>query len=345
MKLTGKIISILFLCAFSLQINAQKKANPAAPKKGNAQEQAQPKDTIIKKVTTDDEDLLDLVVDQNERPRVLVNNAFKSSRVINGHSIEFIGKGVLDTRILHRFGLLNSGINNLYGLDQANMRFGFDYGLTKDLTVGFGRSNVNKEWDGFIKYRPLQQSSGGRFASPISVVLVSGITLSTTPWANPDRKNYFSSRLGFYNQLILGRKFSEAFSLQLSPTHVHLNLVEKTTDVNDIFAVGMGARLKLTKRIAFVVDYHYILKDMNLRMFQDSEIEDEDDVPTQVENYLNPLSVGFDIETGGHVFQLHFSNATGMNEKAFITNTTNNWGKAEVRFGFNLSRVFTVAKK
>ncbi len=294
------------------------------------------------------DDLLSLVEKKGENKKDYINNAFKSSRVINGHSIEFIGKGVMDVRILHRFGLLNSGFNNLFGLDQANMRFGFDYGVSKDLTIGIGRSNVSKEWDGFIKYRPIQQSKGGKFSSPVSLVLVSGITVSTTPWADLTRKNYFSSRMGFYNQIIIGRKFSEGFSMQLSPTHVHLNLVPRNIDLNDIFAVGAGARIKLTKRTAFVVDYHYILKDLSANLFF-SEDEDDDantSAPQpQVFNFVNPLSIGFDIETGGHVFQLHFSNATGMNEKAFITNTNKSWGKGEIRFGFNLSRVFTVVNK
>jgi len=295
-----------------------------------------------------DDDLLSLVEKKDEKKKEYVVNAFKSSRVINGHSMEFIGKGVLDTRILHRFGLINSGFNNMFGLDQANMRLGFDYGLTRDLTIGIGRSNVGKEWDGFIKYRLIHQSVGGKHNSPVSVVLVTGMTLSTTPWADPNRNNYFSSRLGFYNQIIIGRKFTEHFRWQVSPTHVHLNLVPLQTDLNDIFAIGTGARLKLSKRVAFVVDYHYILKNFNPGFFFDDDDDDDDnqsDVKPQVASFVNPLSVGFDIETGGHVFQLHFSNATGMNEKAFITNTTNRWGKGEIRFGFNLSRVFTVRKK
>ncbi|MEO6358559.1 MAG: DUF5777 family beta-barrel protein, partial [Ferruginibacter sp.] len=106
-------------------------------------------------------DLLSLVDSKDDKKKKEhVTNAFKSSRVINGHSMEFIGKGVMDVRILHRFGLVNSGINNLYGLDQASMRLGFDYGLGKSLTVGFGRSTAAKEWDGFIKYRPIWQSKG-----------------------------------------------------------------------------------------------------------------------------------------------------------------------------------------
>jgi hypothetical protein len=297
---------------------------------------------LVAQIAYAQDDLLALVNKDEPAQKQFINNAFKSSRVINGHSMEFIGKGIMDFRILHRFGEINTGINNLYGLDQANMRIGFDYGLTKDLTVGFGRSNVNKEWDGFIKYRPIQQSTGGKGASPVSLILITGMTLSTTPWADPSRKNFFSSRLNFYNQIIIGRKFSERFSLQLSPTHVHLNLVPYNIYSNDIFAMGIGSRLKLTKRTAFVVDYHYIIKP---NMFNLEDDDDSGGQSAQFNNMLNPLSIGFDIETGGHVFQLHFSNSTGMNEKAFITNTTKSWGKGEIRFGFNLSRVFAVGRK
>lgn len=272
------------------------------------------------------EDLLSLV-ESREVKKSYLTNAFKSSRVINGHSMEFIGKGVLDVRILHRFGLLNSGFSNLFGLDQANMRFGFDYGISNRLTAGFGRSNVGKEWDAFIKYRPIWQAAGGKGASPVSIVLISGITLSGLPWANPDRENYFTSRLAYYNQVIIGRKFSDRFSLQLAPVMVHRNLVQYAYEENDLFALGIGTRLKLSKRVALVVDYHYLAAGIDRTIF------------------IDPLSIGFDIETGGHVFQLHFSNATGMNEKAFLTGTTNEWGKGEIRFGFNLSRVFTTGKR
>jgi len=295
-------------------------------------------------ITFAQDDLLSIVEKKQPKQKEYVNNAFKSSRVINGHSMEFIGKGVLDTRILHRFGLINTGAKNLFGLDQANMRIGFDYGISKDLTIGVGRSNVGKELDGFIKYRLVQQSKGGKKSSPVSVVLISGMTYSGLPFAEPGNPgNFFSNKMGFYNQVIIGRKFSERISFQLTPTHVHLNLVPRNIDANDIFAIGTGARLKLSKRIAFVVDYHYILKDLSRDIVTFSEGETE--AKTQVDKYVNPLAIGFDIETGGHVFQLHFSNSTGMNEKSFITNTTNKWGKGEIRFGFNLSRVFTVGRK
>jgi hypothetical protein len=290
------------------------------------------------------DDLLSIVEKKQPTQKEYVNNAFKSSRVINGHSMEFIGKGVLDTRILHRFGLINTGAKNMFGLDQANMRLGFDYGVTKDFTIGVGRSNVGKELDGFIKYRLIQQSKGGEKSSPVSVVLITGMTYSGLPFAeagNPG--NFYTNKMGFFNQVIVGRKFSDRFSAQITPTHVHLNIVPRNIDANDIFAIGTGARLKLSNRIAFVVDYHYILKDLSTNIFPYPEGESH--AKTQVANYVNPLALGFDIETGGHVFQLHFSNSTGMNEKSFITNTTNKWGKGEIRFGFNLSRVFTVKKK
>jgi hypothetical protein len=273
------------------------------------------------------DDLLSLVDSKGDKKKKeYVSNAFKSSRVINGHSMEFIGKGVMDVRILHRFGLLNSGVNNLFGLDQASMRLGFDYGLGKNLTVGFGRSTAAKEWDGFIKYRPIWQARGGDWASPVSVVLVTGMTYTTLPWADPTRKNFITSRMAFYNEVIIGRKFNDIFSFQLAPTFVHRNLVSLASEANNVYALGIGGRIKISKRTAFVVDYHYIAKGLDKTIYKD------------------PLSIGFDIETGGHVFQLHFSNSTGMNEKAFITNTTSSWGKAEVRFGFNLSRVFTASK-
>lgn len=257
-------------------------------------------------------------------PRSHVTNAFKSSRVINNQSIEFIGKGVLDVRFLHRFGTVNSGIKNLFGLDQANTRIGFDYGLSNRIMLGFGRSNVGKELDGFVKYRPIWQSNdpGG---SPFSVVLVSGITLNTAPWAFPDKKNYFNSRLAYFHEIIIGRKFSERFTLQVNPMFVHRNIVAATDD-NNLFALGLGSRIKLSKRTAFTLDYQPVLSG-------------------RAAGTKDMLAMGFDIETGGHVFQLHFTNATGMNEKAFTTATTDDFWKGDIRFGFNISRVFTVGKR
>jgi len=269
-----------------------------------------------------DEDLLKLVKDDKPK-KEYVDNAFKSSRVINGHSMEMIAKGNLDFRILHRFGEVSSGAKNFFGLDQAAMRMGFDYGVSTNLTIGVGRSTLNKEFDGFIKWRILRQSTGER-SFPFAVLFINGITVNTMPWTDPTRDNKFSSRLGYYHELIIGRKFSNRFSMQLAPIMVHRNLVPLASDENDAWALGIGARVKLSRRVAFVADYHAILSGLNKDI------------------YHSPLSLGIDIETGGHVFQLHFSNAEGMNEKAFITGTTDKWG--DVRFGFNLSRMFVIKK-
>jgi hypothetical protein len=266
------------------------------------------------------DDLLKLVADSANKE--WTTGAFKSSRVINGQSMELIGKGVLDVRILHRFGLVSNGIENFFGLDQAAMRMGFDYGIAANLMIGVGRSTLNKELDAFLKYRVLRQ--GGPSDFPFSVLVVPGIALNTTQSLDTVKKE-FSSRLAYYGQVIIGRKFSNAFSLQLSPIVVHRNEVLGTGDENTTWALGIGGRLKISRRTAFVVDYHPILAG-------------------RAANTKDPLSVGFDIETGGHVFQLHFSNSAGMNEKAFITGTRDDFWKGDIRFGFNLSRVFQVSK-
>jgi Membrane bound beta barrel domain (DUF5777) len=270
------------------------------------------------------QDLLDLVGTDKPK-REIVKNAFKSTRVINGHSIEFLSPGTMDLRILHRFGLLDQGAKNFYGLDQATMRLGFDFGILHNLMVGVGRSTYKKEIDGFIKFAPIMQSTGSH-SFPLTISGVAGITLNTLPYADTSITNFFTSRLAYYFQMSFGRKFSEAITLQFTPTMVHNNLVPFETQPNNVYSVGVGGRIKFTKRIAFTWDYFYLINGI-----------------TEKVNY-NPLALGIDIETGGHVFQLHFSNSTGMNERAFITETTNTWGKGEIRWGFNLSRVFQIKK-
>ncbi|HEX6333382.1 MAG TPA: DUF5777 family beta-barrel protein [Flavisolibacter sp.] len=264
---------------------------------------------------------------EDEPKKEYVFNAFKSSRVIMSHSMEMLRPGVLDFRILHRFGRFNGGVQELFGLDgPATVRLGLDYGITNFLSIGVGRSTVNKELDGFIKLRPIQQATGPR-SSPVSVVVTGGSTLFTTKWSDPARENFFSSRIAYYGQLIIGRKFSEGVTLQVMPTMVHLNMVPLKNDNNDIYAAGIGGRIKLSKRISINADYYYV-------------VNQNTSTPAK-----NPLSIGFDIETGGHVFQLHFTNAKGMNEKAFLTQTEYDWGKGDIMFGFNISRAFQIGKK
>lgn len=250
---------------------------------------------------------------------------FKTTRLVNGHTVENVGKGVLDVKISHRFGTLNKGGYELFGLDNATMRLGFDYGITRYLMVGIGRSTFQKTFDGLIKIKLLRQSSGKR-NMPITLSYVGTAALMSLKWADTSRKNYFSSRLSYTHQLIIGRKFSDGTSLQLMPTYIHRNLAVLATDPNDLYAIGIGGRQKLTKRLSFNFEYYYQIPKY------------------RIEGTTNPLSVGFDIETGGHVFQLHFTNSTGMTEKNFITGTTGKWEKGDVLFGFNISRVFTLGK-
>ena len=268
------------------------------------------------------DDMMDLLEDKDP-PKEYSKNAFKSTRVINSHSLEFLGKRVLDVRILHRFGRINGGAYEAFGIDQARVRLGLDYGITPRLMVGIGRSSYKKEADAFVKYRILWQSSGKK-SVPFSLIWVSGMTDSFLKWENPDRKNYYTSRLGYYHQLIIGRKFSESFSWQLTPMLVHRNIVQNSDDKHDIFVLGTGARIKLTRRIAITVDYVYQFPGQ---------------LPAEIKN---PLAIGFDIETGGHVFQLHFTNALGMNERILTTDTDGKWNKGDVHFGFNISRVFSL---
>lgn len=255
-------------------------------------------------------------------------NSFKGTRVVNAQSMEMLHPGTMDFRILHRFGRVDQGYYQLFGLDQASMRMGFDFGLSKNLMVGIGRSTTKKEVDGLIKYRLLWQSKGKRNI-PVSVLALGGVTVNGLKDAvgNPAIETTFSRRLAYFYSVIVGRKFNERLSLQLSPTLIHQNIVINQVNPNTLYAVGFGGRMKLNKRIAVIWDYSHVFNRF----------------PGDIR--FNPLSIGFDIETGGHVFQLHFSNAVGMNERAFLVDNNSNFFKGQVQFGFNLSRVFQLKKQ
>ncbi|MEO8147060.1 MAG: DUF5777 family beta-barrel protein [Bacteroidia bacterium] len=268
------------------------------------------------------DDLLSMI-DDTAATTERIKNAFKSTRVINTHSSEMLAEGVLDFRILHRFGEVSSGVNEFWGLDQASMRMSFDYGIKDWLTVGIGRSTYKKEVDGLVKVKLLWQTKGKK-NFPFSLTYVVGTTVNTLPNPYPEYKYYFSNRVTYYHELLFCRKFNSKFTLQITPTLVHYNYVEHASDPHDLFSAAAGARYKVSKRIALVVDYNY-------------RINKADNDP-----YYNYFGFGVDIETGGHVFQLHFTNSIGMNERAYITETSGEFLKGDIRFGFNLSRVFTV---
>jgi hypothetical protein len=274
-----------------------------------------------------DIDLFKLQDEENKKESKQTTNittaTFKTTRLVNGQSIENVGSGILDFKISHRFGMFNSGAYNFFGLDQATLRLGLDYGITNRLMVGIGRSSFNKDLDGFLKFKLLRQSTG-KINMPISVSYVAtGMKqgLKDPPTTYP--VNY-TDHFFFAHQLIIARKFNDYFSFQLAPTMLHYNIVPLAGDPNDLYSVGAGFRMRLSKRINFTGEYYYQIN--------------------QIADTHNSLSLGFDIETGGHVFQLQFTNATGINERSFITGTTGQWGKGDIHFGFNISRVFTIAK-
>jgi len=276
---------------------------------------------MIMPVLRSQEDLLSLL---DERPvREFATAGFKTNRVINLHSFELTPAKTADFKINHRFGYISSGIHEMFGLDQSSVRIGLDYGVTDNLQLGIGRSSVDKVIDGYVKYRILRQSSGpGSF--PLSVIAVLGSGVKTNPFAEEDRDYALSHRLDYSVQLIVGRKFSPAFSMQLVPGVVHRNLVSTSTEKNDVWNLGMAFRQKISKRIAVNGEYIYVL-------------------PGQLAGDLHhSISIGLDIETGGHVFQLHFTNSTLSHEAGFITATRGDILDGDIHFGFNVSRVFSL---
>ena len=271
------------------------------------------------------DDLLGMLEELEEDKPSFAYATFKSVRIVNGHSIEMPAANELQVVISHRFGRINEGASELFGLDQANIRIALEYGLTDWLELGVGRSNVRKTYDGFAKVRLLRQSSGSKNI-PVSIRWVSGIMVNTLPWRDEERDNLFSSRLDFSHQLLIARKFSNSFSLQLTPTLIHRNLVATMEEPNDVLALGIGLRQKLNPSLSLNIEYFHLLTEYTADNFEPS------------------LSVGLDIETGGHVFQLFFSNAQAMSENLFVAETTGSWGDGDIHFGFNVNRVFNLKR-
>lgn len=271
----------------------------------------------------EEESLLDLL-GEDEEVVDYAQASFKTTLVVNLPSIENTHAGVLDFKIMHRFGFVNTGFYEFFGLDQATTRLALIYGITDRIEVGIGRSTLNKNWDGFTKWRILWQSSGAK-NMPVSLSLFANASYRSIRYPEDDIRTIYKSSNFYYTfQFLLARKFSEGFTLQLIPSLVHRNLIDTPEEKNDVYSLGLSGRIKLSKRIALNLEYFYSFPDQ------------------LASQYVNPLSIGIDIETGGHVFQLLFTNATGMVPDAVITETTGKWSQGDIRFGFNISRVFTI---
>ena len=267
------------------------------------------------------QDDLMALLDSDEKNETEVISTFNGTRIINGHSIETRKAGTLDVIFMHRFGRINSGAYELWGLDEAWIRLGVEYAVSDDFTVGLGRSSYEKTYDGFLKYNFLKQTTGvNKF--PFSSTAFVSMAINTLKPTDPDLEVKFSSRVSYTYQLLFARKFNKKLSLQLTPTLVHHNLVNTADENNDIFALGFSGRHKIGKRMAITFEYFYQFNN------------------TTKETNYDPLGIGLEFETGGHVFQLVFANSQAMIEKQFITDTNGDFFGGDIHFGFNIVRAF-----
>jgi len=249
---------------------------------------------------------------------------FKSTHIINGQSVENMKTNQLDFRINHRFSPINSGAYELFGLDNASINFSLDYGITDKLMLGIRRGTENKTYDGSVKYVLFQQCSGKR-NFPVSISYFGDMSIIT--WKDTSTYHTFKDRLAYTHQLLIARKFNEKLSLQLTPSFVHRNNVQYN-NINDIYAVGFGGRYKFVRRVALTWEYFY-----------------SPQVAANKTHSFNPVALGFDIETGGHVFQLFVSNSREMVENGVIANTQGDFRNGGLFLGFNISRVFSFGRK
>lgn len=283
---------------------------------------------IFNSISVIAQDLDALLESEVEERTEVVAGTFKATRLLNGHSIERMQKGQLDFRVDHRFGEFSSGGYEAFGLDRSFVHLTLEYGFTDWFMIGIGRSAYQKTVDGFMKFSVLRQSTGKKNV-PVSVtLLMCGDMKGTKPITSQD--SIFINKLSYSSQLLVARKFNEQLSLQLMPTYVHRNLVPHPEDSNDFYALGIGGRYKLTSRVSFNVEYYRVLYPT---------------VVSHLETTHNPLAIGFDLETGGHVFQLFVTNSIWNTERGFITETTGDWLKGDLHLGFKISRVFPLIKK
>lgn len=245
--------------------------------------------------------------------------AFKSLKIVNLESTKLAAKGDMYFVVAHRFGYFDKGFEDFFGLDEANTRLQFVYGLTNGVTIHASRSGFQKTYEFATKYRLFGQKKQG---FPFEIVGFNSLAINTELEKTVLPKLEFSDRLAYVNQILISRKFNDNLSLEIAPTHFHQNYVANNSQDNSQFAIGLGGRYKFTKRWSFNLDYAVHLNRASNSTFK------------------NPLSIGFDLETGGHVFQMHFTNSQAMHESGYLGNTSGSWNDGKIAFGFNLIRVF-----
>jgi hypothetical protein len=281
---------------------------------------------FVNKIYTQDDLLKYIDIDTDQE----VTSAFKSLKIVNFESTKLVSKKELFLVIAHRFDYIKNGIDDFFGLDNANTQIKFAYGVTKNITIQAARNGFEKTYDLSAKYLLINQKTNG---FPFTIVGFNSIAINSELKKEVFPNLKFSNRLSYTTQLLISRKFSEKLSLQIVPTYFHENTLEDINDSNNViilpnpqensqYMVGLGGRYKLTNRLSFNADYGLHLNR------------------TKTSIYKNPLSIGMDLDTGGHIFQMHFTNAKAMHETGFMGKTTGDWGKSEIAFGFNLIRVF-----
>ncbi len=269
-----------------------------------------------------------------EEEETFVPKTFASTRIICGHSVETLPERTLDFRIEHRFGDMfgvNGGVQNMFGFDNlADIRIALEYGITKNMMVGFGRSKgTNTPYrsllDGFLKYRVLSQGK----ESPISLSAIAGASFTyMTASSDISQVSHFpkvSHRFAYFTQLNAARRFGDRVSIALMPTLVHQNYVASNNQ-NDVFAIGAAARVKLTSRFALITEYYHTFAAAGLR-------------PTS--EFKRSLAFALEWYTFGHTFTINVTNAAGIGETQFVNNTYSDWLKGQFRLGFCVARKFS----
>lgn len=258
-----------------------------------------------------------------------VTASFKSTRLILSQTTTMIKRNDLDFKVIHRFGDIggtDGGSRTLYGFDNSSdIYIGFEYGISDRFNISFGRSKYEQLLDLQLKYALLEQKD--KNGSPLSLSAL--IKTGFTPYkVNTDVFDNYGNRFSHFIQAIISRKFSSNLSLQVTPGFLFRNVVLGSGDERTLFSTGFAGRYKFTKRFGIVADYYLINSDYR-----------KDNPNT---SYYNPLGLGVEIETGGHVFTMNFANAKAIAENNFLPNSTSSWGKGQYRFGFTISRMFTL---
>lgn len=267
------------------------------------------------------DDLLNQLDTVKSKEKEVEMSAFKGLQIGNMQSTKLAAKGEWYMLVSHRFGDLTEGLDNFFGLDNALTKIGGLYGATKWLTLGASRQTYNKIYELTAKYKLANQEIDG---FPLTIVGYNTMDINSALKTSEFPNLQFTDRLAFTTQLLISRKFSEKFSFEVAPIYVHKNLYDDIVEQKDLFLVGAGARYKIAKRLSINLEYA-------ARVSLPEEF---------VSPYHNPLTVGLDIETGGHVFQLVVSNSQPMNDVAVFSNTSGDWNGGSIYFGFNMYRSF-----